>query len=649
MPFEAGAIIGSYQLVEQLGSGGMATVFKAYHPSLDRFVAIKVMHQAFLEDENFLARFQREARLVARLDHPNIVPVYDFAEFEGRPYLVMKFIEGKTLKHYLRSKTLGLREILQIVEAVGGALAYAHNQNVLHRDVKPSNVLLSNDGHIYLADFGLARIAQGSTSTLTSDMMIGTPQYISPEQAMSKPDLDCRTDIYSLGVIIYEMVVGRVPFQNDTPFATVHDHLYTPLPLPRAINPAIPASVEHVIIHSLQKDRDDRYGSVEELLKAFQYAVSIEEMAASEEKRTNLSDKTENKLSQPAFQAEIASVATKTTPDNAQKTQGRTDTALLQEEERSEPGDLLLEKNLDTIPFPPESRISQPVTPEPLPEPQIDSTSPPQKGNDSEIKLRKRKKKIGVLGIVAIVAGILVCVLLFIGILSRLPKRSVPSFDEKFSISTQLGNLKNSSLQTQQPAQIKITPQLNSPLAIETMEQALEAYQRGDMINAQNLLGRFQMNAGMDKDLYRQAVQFYLDNQAPLLASIVLFNVYRLQPDNQLFIVSELRELVYISAVDSKAKEFLERNPGNPILEVPNLRHELYNGNLTSFKTNLDTYLKRDQQSRRFPEIFLVEAEYFVKTNQPDKARRSLESLLGMAGIPDWVKQMGEEMLRSIR
>jgi hypothetical protein len=181
------------------------------------------------------------------------------------------------------------------------------------------------------------------------------------------------------------------------------------------------------------------------------------------------------------------------------------------------------------------------------------------------------------------------------------------------------------------------------------MEQALEAYQRGDMINAQNLLGRFQMNAGMDKDLYRQAVQFYLDNQAPLLASIVLFNVYRLQPDNQLFIVQELRELVYISAVDSKAKEFLERNPGNPILEVPNLRHELYNGNLTSFKTNLDTYLKRDQQSRRFPEIFLVEAEYFVKTNQPDKARRSLESLLGMAGIPDWVKQMGEEMLRSIR
>ncbi|MBI3737665.1 MAG: serine/threonine protein kinase, partial [Chloroflexi bacterium] len=240
MSFNVGENVGPYRIVEQLGQGGMATVYKAYHAALDRYVALKALHPAFGEDPNFEARFQREARLVAKLEHPNIVPVYDYAEHEHRPYLVMKFIEGDTLKARLTQGPLTSSEIRKVVDSVGSALAYAHKQGVLHRDIKPSNVLMGTDGGIYLADFGLARIAQSGESTLSSDMIMGTPQYISPEQAMGKKDLDEGTDIYSFGVMLYEMVVGQVPFNADTPFSTIHDHIYSPLPMPRAINPKVP-------------------------------------------------------------------------------------------------------------------------------------------------------------------------------------------------------------------------------------------------------------------------------------------------------------------------------------------------------------------------------------------------------------------------
>lgn len=180
MTFITGEQVGPYQIIEQLGSGGMATVFKAYHASLDRYVAIKVLHPAFKQDPNFLSRFQREARIVAKLEHPHIVPVYDFSEAGGQPYLVMRFIEGETLKARLAKGDLPLDEVARILKPVGEALSYAHGQGVLHRDVKPSNVLLTPDGGVWLADFGLARIAQAGESTLSQDSLLGTPQYISP-------------------------------------------------------------------------------------------------------------------------------------------------------------------------------------------------------------------------------------------------------------------------------------------------------------------------------------------------------------------------------------------------------------------------------------------------------------------------------------
>lgn len=276
MGFAPGENVGPYRIVDQLGSGGMATVYKAYHAALDRFVAMKVMHPAFKGDINFLTRFQREARVVAKLEHPNIVPVYDFSEHEGSPYLVMRFVEGETLKACLTRNKLTLPEILDIIRPVGDALTYAHEQGVLHRDMKPSNVLLTADRSVFLTDFGLARIMQAGESSLTRDAMVGTPFYISPEQAIGKSELDARTDIYSFGVVLYELFTGRVPFQSDTPFAVIHDHIYTPLPLPSSINPNLPPALEQVLLKALAKKPEDRFATALELVAAVEAAVTGE-------------------------------------------------------------------------------------------------------------------------------------------------------------------------------------------------------------------------------------------------------------------------------------------------------------------------------------------------------------------------------------
>jgi tetratricopeptide (TPR) repeat protein/tRNA A-37 threonylcarbamoyl transferase component Bud32 len=276
MSFTPGENIGPYTVIEQLGQGGMATVYKAYHAALDRYVALKVLHPAFKSDATFMGRFTREARIVARLLHPNIVPVYDFAEHEGRSYLVMRYVEGRTLKARLEEGPLKMAEIRHILQAVGDALSYAHEQGVLHRDVKPSNVMLTDGGQVFLTDFGLARIAASGESTLSQDMMVGTPHYISPEQAKGERDLDARTDIYSLGVVLFQMLVGRVPFSADTPYAVIHDHIFTPLPLPSSIDPNISPDVERVLLKALAKEKDDRFASVAGMLEAFGQATTAE-------------------------------------------------------------------------------------------------------------------------------------------------------------------------------------------------------------------------------------------------------------------------------------------------------------------------------------------------------------------------------------
>ncbi len=284
MSFDIGENVGPYRITDRLGQGGMATVFRAYHPNLDRYVAIKVLHAALKEDPTFLARFQREAQIVAKLEHPSIVPIYDFNDHKGEPYLVMKFIEGETLKSRLRQNPLTLSETLHTMTAVAEALTYAHERGILHRDVKPSNVLLEHGETPYLADFGLARMASAGESTLSQDVMLGTPQYISPEQAQGYKDLDAGTDIYSLGVVLYELVVGRVPFNADTPFAIVHDQIFSPLPMPSKVNPQVPPEVERVLLKALAKNRADRYASAVDLVRDFKFAVEeagLTELSAS--------------------------------------------------------------------------------------------------------------------------------------------------------------------------------------------------------------------------------------------------------------------------------------------------------------------------------------------------------------------------------
>lgn len=272
MSFEAGAMVGPYRILEQLGRGGMATVYKAYHAALDRHVAIKVLHPAFKEDKSFSLRFQREAQIVAQLEHRHIVPIYDFAEM-GEPFIVMKYIEGETLKQRMDQRPLNLQETLRVMEAVAAGLDYAHQRGILHRDVKPSNVMLDQAEYPYLMDFGLARIVASGDSTMSQDALIGTPNYISPEQARGDSVLSAATDIYSMGIMLYEIVVGRVPFSADTPYAVIHDHIYKALPLPTKVNPSVPSQVEMVLLRALAKDPQDRYPSTLALMEAFQQAV----------------------------------------------------------------------------------------------------------------------------------------------------------------------------------------------------------------------------------------------------------------------------------------------------------------------------------------------------------------------------------------
>ncbi len=272
--------IGQYRILELIGQGGMATVYKAYHARLDRLVAIKMIHKQHLEDIGFTARFEREAQIVARLEHPHIVPVYDYDEYDGQPYLVMKYIEGKTLKDILRKRRLTHGECLVILEGIASALDYAHEKGILHRDIKPSNILLDARATPYLTDFGLARVVHGGTSTISVDMLIGTPYYMSPEQARGDDDIDHRADLYSLGIVAYEMLTGRVPFNAATPYSIIHMQVNAELPRPRSINPDLPPAAEAVLMKALAKDRNQRFDKAGELVAALRDAFSGESDSA---------------------------------------------------------------------------------------------------------------------------------------------------------------------------------------------------------------------------------------------------------------------------------------------------------------------------------------------------------------------------------
>ncbi|MBC8496450.1 MAG: protein kinase, partial [Chloroflexi bacterium] len=263
-----GHTLGAYQLTERLGQGGMATVYKAYEPALDRYVAIKVLPQFFARDPNFMNRFRREAKAVAQLNHPSIMPIYSYGEEGDITYIAMQYVPGGTLKQgrgQVYEPAEGIRLALPIVRA----LAYAHQRGIVHRDIKPSNVLLGENDWPVLADFGLAKMAEASQQLTGTGVGVGTPMYMSPEQGQGT-DVDHRTDIYSMGIMLYEMLTGDVPFRADTPMAVVIKHMTAPLPMPREANPGIPEALERIILKATAKSADDRYQTAEEMITALE-------------------------------------------------------------------------------------------------------------------------------------------------------------------------------------------------------------------------------------------------------------------------------------------------------------------------------------------------------------------------------------------
>jgi serine/threonine protein kinase len=289
-----GKQFGPYRIVAPLGEGGMAAVYKAFQPGVDRFVALKVLPQHYARDPQFVERFEREAKVLAKLQHPHILPVHDFGEADGYTYIVMPFVESGDLATLMTQQQFSLAEIGRMIGQIGDALDYAHTQGIVHRDVKPSNILVDQRGNCLLTDFGLARIVSGYANKLTgSGFMVGTPEYMSPEQGLSEA-VDGRSDIYALGVVLYELVTGRVPFSAETPVAVILKHVNDPLPLPREIDPTVPEVVERVILKAMAKNPEDRYATPGDMVNALQAAIqaapSVQQTEASISAKDALSE-----------------------------------------------------------------------------------------------------------------------------------------------------------------------------------------------------------------------------------------------------------------------------------------------------------------------------------------------------------------------
>jgi serine/threonine protein kinase len=281
-----GRSIGKYQIVATLGHGGMAEVVKGYHPGLNRHVAIKLMHPFLAQDPDFLARFQREAQSAAALRHPHIVQIHDFdIEENGTSYVVMEFIDGQPLSHLMdthhqQQHRLPLDDSLRLVAEIGSALAYAHRQGMVHRDVKPANVMVHPATHLgraILTDFGLVKMVSGTAHT-APDVVLGTPAYIAPETCLGDPS-DGRTDLYSLGVILFELLTGQRPFEAENQMGLVWQHVNEPPPRPRGLNSEIPPWLEVVVLKSLAKQPVNRYQTVEHFLQALALAGQDDQTA----------------------------------------------------------------------------------------------------------------------------------------------------------------------------------------------------------------------------------------------------------------------------------------------------------------------------------------------------------------------------------
>ncbi|HVU70579.1 MAG TPA: protein kinase [Ktedonobacteraceae bacterium] len=271
-----GLTLGRYELRRRIAQGGMAEVYLAYDRRVRRQVAVKVLYG---RDEPFVRRFEREALAVGALSHNHILPLYDFGEQSPWYYLVMPYVDGCTLRDYLfRHKQLTLEEAASFLSQIASALQYAHEHGVVHRDVKPSNILLRQDGYAYLVDFGLAKAMQGGEALTSAGAMVGTPEYMAPEQSNGVSDY--RSDIYSLGIILYQMLTGQLPFLAESPVAVSLKHIQSTPIRPRTLNSSIPQNIEDVILKAMAKNPDQRYQAAKDLATAFWKALQQEMLKA---------------------------------------------------------------------------------------------------------------------------------------------------------------------------------------------------------------------------------------------------------------------------------------------------------------------------------------------------------------------------------
>jgi serine/threonine protein kinase len=254
-----GHTLGQYELLEEIGHGGMANVYSAVQRSIGRKVAVKVLPAHFLQDRSFLERFSREVQVVARLHHPHILQVYDYGEQDGVPYIVMGYLEGGSLADLIRRSEggLALGEVVPLVRQIAGALDYAHRKGIIHRDFKPSNVLLDTEGNAYLSDFGIAKVTE-YTAQLTGSGYVGTPAYMAPEMT-GQAELTPLVDIYALGATLYEMLTGQHPYSAQTPMGVLMAHVSQPVPDVRERRPDLPPAVQGVIERAMAKDPLNRY------------------------------------------------------------------------------------------------------------------------------------------------------------------------------------------------------------------------------------------------------------------------------------------------------------------------------------------------------------------------------------------------------
>ncbi len=291
--------IGRYEIKHELGRGGMATVYLAHDPRFKRDVALKVLPRQFTHDPMFRARFEREAQTIATLEHHAIVPVYDFGEEDEQPFLVMRYMTGGTLNERIFRGAIPLEEIIKIIGRIGSALDFAHSKGIIHRDLKPENILFDQHQNAFLSDFGIVKLAQ-ATTTFTGKGILGTPAYMSPEQARGTVELDGRSDIYTLGVILFEMLSGWQPYRAETPIGLALMHISEPIPPIREINPELASGYEQLINRAMAKNREDRFATAGALTAAVQTVArgeALPDVGTSSVSKTEVLPPTDNERS----------------------------------------------------------------------------------------------------------------------------------------------------------------------------------------------------------------------------------------------------------------------------------------------------------------------------------------------------------------